>query len=366
MPIEGLTDQPRAFVEIGQLRKGAPKPKDDKKPGSDLTYFRAVFYEGEEEAAKMFHESYPDEPRAIEVFLPFDEPSENFETWKEAYLAGGLIHRCNRVDVQYAVDPSSGEVLVQDGKDADGNPVKCDGGPVAYYTDKKGKEQPVYCKPEGRLKVIVPALRRLAYMTVITHSIWDIVNLSKELEGYWWENGQKLRGVRFILKRRPKMISTPSGTGGKRARRKKWLLDIEPAPSWVEEQFLALEQAARPRLLEEPLELPNGVPDTNGNDNVNGEVIYEMGESGHVWEDEGPPSWDEEGNGEMPPIQNMNDFYEKAQAHFGYPDKDAIVNALMNFLGSTVLQAQRQGTTMEDLWGVLVDIKTAEKQPLAM
>lgn len=314
MPIKGLTDQPRAFIELGQLRKGAPKPKNSKKPGADLTYFRATFNEGEEEATKMFFEAYNDEPRVIEIFLPFDEPELNLEAWNEAYLAGGLVHRCNREEIEYAIDYESGEVIVKDGKSIEtGEMVKCDGQPVAYWTNESGKQQPVYCKPHGRFKVIIPQLRRLAYMTVLTTSIWDIANLSKELDGYRWENKGRLRGIPFILKRRPKMISTPSGRDGKRIRRKKWLLDIEPAPSWVEEQFLMLEQEARPRLLE-PLALPPGVPDSNGEDE---EEIIEV-EPVSVNE----PQDVEQIDSDAP--TNMNGFYEKVEVELGIAKPDAI------------------------------------------
>lgn len=325
MPIKGMTDQPRAFVELGQLRKGAPKPKDGKKPGADLTYFRPTFNEGEEEAARMFFAEYGDEPRTIEAFLPFDEPGANFETWKEAYVAGGLIHRCDNEYIEYAIDHESGEVIIKNGKHVDtGEPVKCDGQPVAHWTDKEGKQQPVYCKPHGRLKIIVPQLRRLAFMTVLTTSIWDIVNLSKQLDGYWWENNQKLRGVRFILKRRPSMISTPSGRGGRKARRKKWLICIEPSPSWVEEQFLMREQAARPTLLLEPLELPPGVPDTNGNGEDEEIIEAEIG----VSEEEDAPIGKSPGNikgvavGDAP--ADMDGFYEEAESRLGIAKPGAI------------------------------------------
>lgn len=318
MPIKGLTDQPRAFVEIGQLRKGAPKPKNGKKPGADLTYFRATFNEGEEKAAEMFFAEYGNEPRAIEVFLPFDEPEANFETWKEAYLAGGLIHRCDGEYVERAIDYENGEVIVNNGKHVEtGERVKCDGQPVAYWTDEQGKQQPVFCEPHGRLKVIVPQLRRLAYMTVLTTSTWDIANLSKELNGYWWENRQKLRGIRFILKRTPKMISTPSGRGGRKARRKKWLLHIEPAPSWVEEQLLALEQAARPKLAEAPLELPPGVPDTNGDDEVVEAETEEL-----PFADEPEEEETSRGNDDAP--ASMVDFYKEAEAKLGVAKPDAV------------------------------------------
>ena len=96
MPIKGLTDRPvgdRAFPQIGTIRKGAPKQAN--RPGKDLNHFRVEFTQGEEETAKHFHELYGDEPRDINIILPFDEIDRVWEAWNEAYLAGALIHRCD-------------------------------------------------------------------------------------------------------------------------------------------------------------------------------------------------------------------------------------------------------------------------------
>jgi hypothetical protein len=97
---------------------------------------------------------------------------------------------------------------------------------------------------------------------------------------------------------------------------------------------------------------------------VNGEMVIEA----EMDETEPLPFADEpaNGNGELPAaIRNMNDFYKAAVAKFNYPDKQAVVDALSKFYGSTVLEAQRDGATMGDLWGVLLDLKEAEQQPLA-
>jgi len=268
MPIKGLTDQPKQFKEIGQIRKGAPKPKDKKQPGADLTYFRPTFEEGEDKAAAMFREIYGDEPREINIRLPFNTVDENFDAWQEAYVQSGLIHRCDGEYVQYEVDPQTGEALVMDGLDVNSEQVKCDGS--------------ADCKPTGRLKVIVPELRRLAFMTVLTTSVWDILNISRQLEAIRYMNGGKLQKVPLVLTRRPREISTPSGKGGKKARREKWLLGIEADPDWVEAQILRLPA------IEEPLQLPPGVPDTNGHEEEPIEGEYEIQEGGKVWEDERP------------------------------------------------------------------------------
>lgn len=251
MPIKGLTDQLQQFIEIGQLRKGAPKPKKGNRPGEDLTHFRATFMEGEEQAAVMFHDAYGSKPREINIRLPFDTVDENFDAWQESYVRGGLIHRCDGEYVQYEVDHNTGDVLVRNGLGvADGKLVKCDGR--------------AECKPTGRLKVIVPELRRLAFVVALTTSVWDILNISRQLEAIRCVNDGRLQKVPLILKRRPREISTPSGEGGKKARRVKWLLSIEADPAWVEASILRLPP---PEELEtEILTLPSGVEEAEESD----------------------------------------------------------------------------------------------------
>jgi hypothetical protein len=225
-PIKGLTDRAAQFPEIGQIRKGAPKPEDGKRPGADLHYFRATFDEAETESAITFAKHYGDEPREIDVLLPFNSTNENFEAWREAYVAGGLTHRCDGEKVWYELDAQGHRAVIA------GVPDKaCD-----------GSRQ---CKPVGRLKVLVPQLQRLAFLTVLTTSVHDIMNLHRQLEALLQING-KLAGVPLKLRRRPVMISTPSGSDGKRARREKWLLSIEADPTWVKAKLLAMKAAALP------------------------------------------------------------------------------------------------------------------------
>lgn len=257
MSIKGITDRAAQFPEIGQLRKGAPKPTDSKRPGADLTFFRVTFDERETESAAIFAKHYGPEPTEIDVLLPFNVISENFDAWREAYVAGGLVHRCDGERIWYEINPATGEKLVTNGEPA----KKCDGH--------------AQCKPTGRLKILVPQLQRLAYLTVLTTSIHDIMNLHRQLEALLQING-KLAGVPLKLRRRPIKISTPSGDNGKRARREKWLLSIEADPTWVKAKLLAMKAAALPGngmgedvpLLEAPDELDepeeDGAPWTEG------------------------------------------------------------------------------------------------------
>ena len=122
-PIKGLTDRMAQFPELGQVRKGAPKPADGKKPGADLTFFRVTFDEREIESAAIFAQHYGDEPREIDVLLPFNHVDENLEAWRESYVAGGLVHRCDGERIWYEVNPKTGERLVRNGEPASSSPA---------------------------------------------------------------------------------------------------------------------------------------------------------------------------------------------------------------------------------------------------
>lgn len=240
MPIRGLTDRREGtFPQIGVIRKGAPKRKmvkDGKEievVGQELHHFRVEFDEKETEAAQSFVGRFGKEPTDIIIVLPFHEIDRCWEAWRETYVAGALVHRCDGELVQYAINPRTGEKLVVGGIGPNGQPVLC-----------KGKADG--CKPVGRLRVIVPELKRLAYLVVMTTSVHDIINISDQLEGIASMNGGRLAGIPLVLRRRPKKISTPSGEAGKRARREKWLISIEADPEWVKAKLAKMHHDALP------------------------------------------------------------------------------------------------------------------------
>jgi hypothetical protein len=275
MPILGLTDQQASFPRIGILRKGDKKP-NDKQPGRDLDHFR--FTSEDASVTATFEAAYGKEPRRVNVYLPFRTTDENFPCFQEAWVAGGLKHRCD------------GKTTILSQRD-DGTywhqPQPCPGG----------------CKAVGRLSVVVPELGRLAFVTVLTSGINDVKNLTSELRGL--EMGiHDLRGIPMIVSRVKGMVSSPEfypkdhpkagQRTGRRVRREKWLLHIEAAPSWVARQ-LASQQAGALKLL------AGGVPeveadgdDDNGVvfDGTTGEIVSTV-QPGFAAETE-PPEQDEE------------------------------------------------------------------------
>jgi hypothetical protein len=239
MPIKGLTDRGVAFPQIGNIRKGAKK--EPTKPGADLSYFRVEFDERETKAIAKFNQLYPDgKPTAMTILLPFDQIERVWNPWREAYVAGALLHRCDGEFVNYAINPQTGEVIVKNGLDLNGQPVKCT---LQNDPDKRKR-----CKPTGRLHVIVPELERLAYLVVHTTSTHDIGKISDQLAAIKEINGGHIVGIPLILRRRPEKISTPTGENGKRERRVKSLISIEADPEWVSLKIGALRFAAMPQL----------------------------------------------------------------------------------------------------------------------
>lgn len=224
MPIKGLTTQREpSFPRIGVLRKGGEmmKTADGRtKPGQDLHWFR--FDTDDTEAGKDFSTAYGNEPTTINVYLPYTTPDENFQAWKEEYTGGGLVHRCDGETMSVH--------LLPDGK------YSTVAKPCPYHagTMQRTAKSPG-CKAVGRLMAIVPELRRFAYVTVLTTSVNDIMELTDNLNAIYAMRGT-LQGVPLILCRRPRSISTPT-PDGKRARYEKWMLSVEVNPAWAQMQL---------------------------------------------------------------------------------------------------------------------------------
>ena len=248
MAIKGLTDRGSAFPEIGSIRKGAAKTANA--PGKDLPYFRVEFDEKEQEAAQVFRAKYGEQPAEITIVLPFNEVEKMWDPWYEAYTAGRLVARSDGERFVYLINTQTGEQVVSNGE-----PYTPHREIVGSYKKQNGGSEEIKCKPTGRLKIIIPELQRLAYLTVHTTSIHDIVNISSQLEAIQRINGGRLAGIPLVLRRRPKKISMPM-PDGKRARVTKFMLSIEADPEWVKAKLTQLKVDALPgnglALLPEP------------------------------------------------------------------------------------------------------------------
>jgi len=242
MPIRGVTDTARpSFPSLGKLRKGGPK--GEKRPGEELDHWR--FTSDNPAIVQAFHNYYGPEPREIDVLLPYALIEDNFSSWKEHWVAGGLQHRCD------------GETctiwLTDEGKYSD-KPVPCPG----------------QCKEVGRLALILPPLIRagfVGYVTLETHSINDIIAIQSALLATKEHRGHEdMRGILFVLRRVEEAISTP-GANGRRVRRKKWMVRLEPAAEWVRGQIAMVRQKAM---------LPMGTMAEEAIDSVAREIPHEQ------------------------------------------------------------------------------------------
>lgn len=220
MPIKGLTDElVPAFPTLGKLRKGGARPEDGKAPGKDLEHFRFVGRIPALDAA--FLECYGPKPVMLRVYFPYQTPDECFSTWKEAWVAGGLKHRCDGSNTTI--------ILGADGKYSR-VPQPCPGG----------------CDEVGRLVFILPELLQaghVGFVTLETHSIHDILNITASLRLAEEAKGD-LRGIEWTLTREPEKISTPSKDG--RVRREKWLVKLYPSVRFAQLAFVRQEQIEAP------------------------------------------------------------------------------------------------------------------------
>lgn len=320
--IKGLTDRGMSFPEIGSIRKGGAKDPAKNQPGKDLTYFR-IDIDAEEEkrhgTLTKFVALYGETPAAITIILPFDEIDRVWDAWREKYVAGTMIHRCDGENVKYAINPSTGERVVVNGLRVDnGQPQPCQ---IQHLP------KPQCCIPVGRLKVIIPALNRLAYFVAHTTSIHDIINISEQLEAIRGLNGGHIAGVPLVLKRTPHAISTPSGENGKRARRVKHLISIEADPTWVEQKVLALHSAAMPQLTtHKPLELTSAGPDLAELEELEDEAEEEL--TGEFAEPEAPDETD----------APLSDVPKPEPEHKAEAPKKQFKRASLKFNGMTIEQ----------------------------
>ena len=270
MPIHGLTDAARpAFPVLGKLRKGAAKI-DERKPGQDLSYFR--FTSDRPQIVEAFRQAYGAEPRELNVYLPYAKIEDNLSAWKEEWVAGGLKHRC---------DGETCVVWMQDDGTYSREPKPCPGN----------------CKPVGRLSLILPELLTagyVGYVTLETHGLHDLLSLQGSLLAAAEARGKEdMRGIGFVVRRVEEEISTPeivkepsSGKTvrtGKRLTRKKWLVKLEPAASWVAAQLEAARAGALPQL-PAPVEIaPLSGPDWDTIDGEAEEVEDEEPEQAPVY-----------------------------------------------------------------------------------
>lgn len=250
-----------AFPEIAQIRKGAAKEKTNGKEivGKDLgESFRLVWYPGNEQAQKEFEAIFGASPKQLIVTLAFNELDMVWDNWLEAYTAGRMIARTDGEKFLYWIDNKTGERKVVNGEPF--TPWH-EGMQVGSYVNRtSGKTVPVYCKEVGRLKLVVPALARMAYFTLHTTSYHDCEFITEQL-GALKELSLRYRfhlaGIPLLLRRRIYDV-THVKEDGSAQRVKKWLINLEADPEWMKRMFEQMKFMSLPAVPGEKMRLASG------------------------------------------------------------------------------------------------------------
>jgi len=305
------------FDCIGQIRKGAAKQRG--KIGPDLgEHFRAVFQRGEEESAALFEQVFGKQPTEIEVTFPFDEPDRVWWSGMEAYTGKGIrvmLVEPDTSEILYWFDPHEMKVIVRNGLDMQtGEPAVWDGESPAYTyrSTKDNSIKHVFPKLNCRLRVMVPALRRVVYMEVRTGSWNDRRNITRQLNGLYQLRGS-LKGIPLVLRRRWQEITT-SRPDGKRYREEKSLISIEPTEEWATRLFQEIQQEATPGFT-----MPVAKPDDNPQGQSGDEAQEPNGDSD--WQDD-PMLWLDSVN-----IADWS-FHDAACEQLGYISREHVIQAL--------------------------------------
>jgi hypothetical protein len=265
MPLNYLTNAPKAFLKLGQIRKG---DKDETGRMIDLDYFRVTFRDDEIAAQEVFLKAYGPEPKEINVRLAFPEVEKVWDANLECYNKGGMIAKAASTPEKgfywvFYRDRDSGKVLIRDGTAtcAEGAELQEKGvdpeKPVYTYTvtrkDDAGRPKKVelgaFLEPVGRLNVVIPEVAqvRVGYLEFRAHAVNDIRNLSAELAGIDYlarQTGKTITGIPMVLRRREDQIS--KNIGGKLSRGSSWLVHIDVKPDWGDSAFKLLTQQSYP------------------------------------------------------------------------------------------------------------------------
>jgi hypothetical protein len=216
--------------------------------GKDLDHFRIDLNDDlpREKAAEyneILRQQYGEKPNNIHILFPFDNPDDVWSAWLEAYTAGRMVARADGERFLYKVNTDTNVIEVYDGQ-----PLMeyHDGMPVGSYVSRSTNEKvSVFCKPVGRLQVVIPELSCAAALTLVTCSKHDIMTIDSQLSAYSALTNGRLSSVPFILKKVQRNISTP-GEGGKVVRRTKWLVEIEASPEWASRKRFGVGAALPP------------------------------------------------------------------------------------------------------------------------
>lgn len=260
MPIANLTNVPRSFLKLGQIRKGAPKGQNT--PGKDLDYFRVTFLKGRnaEQIEARFREVYGDKPTAINIRFADHTLDSVWDANYECYKQGGLVAKAGSTAEQglywiFYRHPETMETLISDGRARNQEGIDLQNKPIdltkPIYKNKNG--DPFFMEPVGRLKVVIPELADLAvgYFEFRPESPRDIRNVSAEMGVYdsiAKQYGKTIAGIPFVIVRREE--DTTARIDGKLVAKKSWVVHLDVQGEWGARALNVIERLALPEIVE--------------------------------------------------------------------------------------------------------------------
>ena len=356
MPISGIGGT--EFPKIGTIRKGDSKESGKPLNKRDLgPVFRVIFNGTDErtiEAQERFIAAYGSlQPEEIDAIFTVGSPEEGntWRFWLEAYDKGALVLQTDGEWIQYQRDRKTGLAVVRNGRDVEtGERVSYDGRPAYSYYSKKNKVNvPVYPKAHGYLRIIVPALRRLAYLELRTTSFWDCDNIDKNLRAIASTHGS-LKGIPCIIRRRLTPVSKPL-PGGKRFWDDEWLVYVEAAPEWVDDKLAQLEAGA----YSPTYQLANGTDELPPAEPVDAEVVDDAPAPAEAEVVSKPEATALPTDFDPANLANFTEMTAAAVERLGYNHPAHVLNTLKKITGG-----DSNGLSYADMWQMLSDHQAAK------
>ena len=263
MPITDLTEGPRSYIELGQIRKGE---KDAEGKPRDLDYFRVTFmnHPKKDKIERAFRDAYGERPTSLNVKFAFPTVREVYDANYECYKQGGLYWKAGSSvkkglywifyrDAETAeVEISNGMPRTNVGADILSRPLDLN---KSLYTTLDKKNQPVehFLSPVGRLEVVIPEVAEVAvgYFEFRPESPRDIRNIAVELGTYEFmasQFGKSLLGIPFKLFRREETV--PKRIGTRLSAAPSWVVHIEASAEWGSKALEVIEAMSLPEIIE--------------------------------------------------------------------------------------------------------------------
>ncbi len=256
MPIKGLTDR-SGFGDglpcLGSIHKG--EPKGEKRPGRDLDYFRVEFKPEYAYMAPVFQKVYGSEPTQFDgVYLAGGTPDDVFPAWREEWSSATLLKRCDGQEI----------VRWHDGNGYVNTPKPC----------VRAAGGVCHCKDTGRLRIFMPAFMQavgeqlgadkmvFGYFSLATTSVYDIAAISSALKDLYTLFKNNLAGVKMIVGRAKRQVSTRGPDNGKPIKTTRSLIYLRVAGEETVTLIPALGRGRQAAMLEQvgegALALPPG------------------------------------------------------------------------------------------------------------